>query len=137
MKDLIRITDYGGPGIGGEVSGRGYTILLLNFLPRLKAECIADMQFHMETDESFVLLEGSAVLFAAEGKERPGELTAYKLELGKIFTVPSGIWHTQSMTEDAKILLVESCGTVAENSPRCPIDEAQKEFIRLSSAELL
>ena len=137
MKDIIRIAEYNGQGIGGEVDGRGYTILLLNFLPRLKAECIADMQYHMETDESFILLEGSAVLFAAEKAERPSELTAYKLEKGKIFTVPCGVWHTQSMTEDARILLVESCGTVAENSPRCPIGEAQKEFIRKKSAELL
>ena len=137
MHDIIKISEYSGQGIGGDVSGGGYTILLLNFLPRLKAECIADMQYHMKTDESFILLEGSAVLFAAEGEKCPGELTAYKLERGKIFTVPRGIWHTQSMTEDAKILLVESSGTVAENSPRCPISEAQKEYIRLRSAELL
>lgn len=130
MKNLLSLTHYDGAGIGGTVEGDAYTILLLNYLPRLSPDKIADMQRHLETDESFILLQGKAVLFAAEGEEKPGELEHYVLEPGVIYTVPRNIWHTQAMTEDAKILLVENSGTVAENSPRCPITEAQRDQIR-------
>lgn len=131
MKELIQVTQYDGAGIGGEITGRGnaYTVLLLNFLPRLHYNCIGDMQRHTETDECFILLQGKAVLFVAEGAEAPGQLQHYVLEPGKIYNIPCGIWHTQAMTEDAKILLVENSGTVAENSPRCPITEEQKAQI--------
>lgn len=130
MENLLRVTRHDDAGIGGTVEGREYTILLLNYLPRLSAHTITDMQRHLETDESFILLQGKAVLFAAAGEEKPGELQSYILEPGVIYTVPKNIWHTQAMTEDAKILLVENSGTVAENSPRCPISEEQRSFIR-------
>jgi len=130
MKDLLGVTTYEGPGIGGTVEGREYTILLLNYLPRLSPDKSADMQRHLETDESFILLQGKAVLFAADGDEKPGQLQHYVMEPGTIYTVPKNIWHTQAMTEDAKILLVENSGTVAENSPRCPITEAQQSQIQ-------
>ena len=126
MNNLLVRASYDGAGIGGTVEGRGYTILLLNYLPRLSPDTIMDMQRHLETDESFILLQGKAVLFAAAGEDTPGELEHYVLKPGVIYTVPRNIWHTQCMTQDAKILLVENSGTVAENSPRCPITEAQR-----------
>ena len=130
MNKLLSVTNYDGAGIGGTVEGREYTILLLNYLPRLSPDKIADMQRHLETDESFILLQGKAVLFAAAGEEVPGELEHYVLQPGVIYTVPRNIWHTQCMTQDAKILLVENSGTVAENSPRCPITEEQRRQVR-------
>lgn len=87
------------------------------------------MQRHLETDESFILLEGKAVLFAAGGEDAPDELEHYIMEPGVIYTVPKGIWHTQAMSEDAKILLIENSGTVAENSPRCPITQQQQQQV--------
>ena len=130
MENLLNVTKYEGPGIGGIVEGREYTILLLNYLPRLSPDKITDMQRHLETDESFILLQGKAVLFAAEDAEKPGDLEHYVMEPGVIYTVPKNIWHTQAMTEDAKILLVENSGTVAENSPRHPITGEQMAQIK-------
>lgn len=129
MNTLLTCTSYDGAGVGGAVEGREYTILLLNYLPRLSPDTIMDMQRHLETDESFILLQGKAVLFVAAGEDAPGELEHYVMESGVIYTVPKNIWHTQCMTRDAKILLVEKSGTVVENSPRCPITEAQRRQI--------
>lgn len=137
MQQLIGVTSYHGGGVGGTVEGREYTILILNYLPRLHYSRIADMQRHLETDESFILLQGKAVLFAAAGENAPGELEAYVMEPGVIYTVPKGIWHTQSMTEDVKILLVENSGTVAENSPRCPITAQQRQQIAQWSRDVM
>ena len=116
MNTLLSQTSYDGAGIGGIVEGREYTILLLNYLPRLSPDKITDMQRHLETDESFILLQGKAVLFAAAGDEVPGELEHYVMKPGVIYTVPKNIWHTQAMTEDAKILLVENSGILCSVS---------------------
>lgn len=137
VDQLLNITSYDGAGIGGTVEGREYTILLLNYLPRLSPDTITDMQRHLETDESFILLQGKAILFAAEGEDAPGELQHYVMEPGVIYTVPKNIWHTQAMTEDAKILLVENSGTVAENSPRCPLTQQQREQIMVLGNQAL
>ncbi len=133
----LLITDHTLPGIGGQVDGPAYTILLLNYLPRLSPDTVKDMQRHTETDESFILLTGRAVLFTSDGKDAPDTLEATVLESGKIYTVPRNMWHTQVMTEDAKILLVENSGTVVENSPRHPLTESQSAFIFEYGSRLL
>lgn len=130
MKAAIRISEHNQAGIGGEIQGRDYTVLLLNFLPRLAPDTIEDMQRHLQTDESFVLLQGKAILFVNADDELKGGLEAHRLEVGKVYTVPAGVWHTQSMSEDAKILLVESSGTVAENSPRRAVNDEQRKYIK-------
>lgn len=130
MYEFITVTAHNGEGLGETVDNHQFSVLLLNFLPRLQLECIADMQKHMETEECFILLGGKAVLFAADGKEKPQTIQGYPLEKDKIYTVPRGIWHASAMTPEAKILLVENSGTVVENSPRCPITKEQIATIR-------
>lgn len=137
MDRKLSITSYDLPGIGGEINTANYTILLLNYLPRLSPDTVMDMQCHTETDESFVLLTGKAVLFTSDGEGKPGKLDATVMENGKIYTVPRGMWHTQVMTEDAKILLVENSGTVVDNSPRFPLNDSQKKFLCETGRKLL
>lgn len=62
MNTLLSQAFYDGAGIGGIVEGREYTILLLNYLPRLSPDKITDMQRHLETDESFILLQAVSAL---------------------------------------------------------------------------
>ena len=131
------ITSHSQPGLGGQIDNEVYTILLLNYLPRLSPDTVMDMQRHTQTDESFVLLTGKAVLFTADGKASPNILEATVLEIGKVYTVPCGMWHTQIMTEDAKILLVEKCGTTVENSPRHPLSEEQRTYLCETGKKLL
>ena len=132
---FVTITSYDGPGTGGVVESHGWSVLLLNYLPRLQPIRIRDMQKHTNTDECFILLQGKALLFTADGEDMPDRVQCDVLETGRIYRVPQGIWHAPAMTEDAKILLVEGNNTTAENSPRKPLTQeqclwiAQKQFL--------
>lgn len=131
--DLLNIVEYQEEGIGegtGEmIEEKDWSVLILNYFPGLAADKIADMQKHLKTKECFILLEGKAVLIVADGEESPDNLQAYEMEKGKIYMVPQGIWHKPMMKENAKILLIENSGTVAENSPRCSLNENQMQQI--------
>lgn len=124
---LLDIQAYDGEGIGGATAYGDWQVLLLNYLPRLAPDQISDMQRHTQTDEIFLLLTGHAILFTAEGDSAPcGRLYATVLEPGKLYRVPKNVWHSQAMTKDAKIALVENRNTVVENSPRHPLDDEQR-----------
>lgn len=73
---------------------------------------------HLETDEVFVLLKGSAVLLSGKN----AELTP--MELGNIYNVRKGVWHNIKVSKDALVLVVENADTCKENSEYIPIDTA-------------
>lgn len=137
MNCLLETIEHDDEGIGGFVTFGNWQTVLLNYLPRLSPDAVMDMQRHTETDEVFILLMGHAILFLAEGDEGPeGQLQAKALELGKLYRVPKGVWHTQVLTQNAKIALVENRNTVAQNSPRSPLNDAQRGQLKELARQL-
>jgi len=59
---------------------------------------------HAETDEAFIVIEGSLVI-----EFRDGSVT---LSAGEMFVVPRGLEHRPRATEECKIMLIEPAGTV-------------------------
>ena len=104
MDKMVNIKQYDGEGVGGGVAANDYRCSFLNFLPRLIPEKVVSMQKHTETDETFVLLKGKAMLYLAD-------------------------WHAPVMSEDGKILLIENNNTSDGNSPKCELTEEQKRTI--------
>lgn len=66
------------------------------------------MERHLETDEVFVLLEGSATLYA-EGEK-------CEMEPMVIYNIPKGEWHHITVSPDATVLVVENSDTTKQNS---------------------
>ena len=135
MTELIRISEHDGSGIGGETLCGEFLVSMLNFLPRLVPEKVVSMQKHTETDECFILLQGKAMIFLADGMDKPENITCCTLELNRIYTVPKGVWHQPVMSENARILLVEKSNTVDANSPRLPLTDGQIADVRRLGAE--
>ena len=76
------------------------------------------MQKHDETDEVFVLLSGRCILFIGEGTEKIEEISAVDMEPMKIYNIKKGVYHTHTLSEDAKLLIVENQNTDDSNSPK-------------------
>lgn len=68
------------------------------------------MERHLETDEVFVLLKGTATLFI--GKER----TPVEMEPCKMYNVTEGTWHNIVCSEDASVLIAENSDTDKSNT---------------------
>ncbi len=59
---------------------------------------------HEETDETFIVLEGSLVIDFRDGRVELGP--------GEMFVVPKGKEHKPSAADECKIMLIEPAGTV-------------------------
>ena len=68
------------------------------------------LERHLETDETFVLLDGEATLHTADEE--------VKMEKCMIYNIPKGEWHHITVTDDATVMVVENSDTSPENTEK-------------------
>ncbi len=76
------------------------------------------LERHLCTDEVFVLLEGSAVLYI---KKEDGSIEQTEMEKNTVYNVPQNEWHHIVVSEDATVMVVENSDTSKENTERVTI----------------
>ena len=126
---LIEVRMYDEPGYMPLIDYESWRVALLNYIAELLPENINQMQKHAETDEVFILLAGHCILFLGEGDERVTGIHAVDMELYKLYNVKRGAWHSHTLSEDAKVLIVENRDTTLENSPLVDLSESQRREI--------
>ena len=130
---LLSKKDYGGAGYNPVVDFKSWRVAVLNYIDELECDQIKWIQKHNETDEAFILLSGKCILFIFDGSDFPDRLYSESLIPGKIYNVKAGTWHTHTLSEDARVLIVENSDTRLWNSPRIKVDEVyREEFIRIT-----
>ena len=126
---LLDIHEYNGPGYRPLVDFDHWRVAVLNFSADLLPEHLTSMQRHNDTDEVFVLLQGRCILFTGEGRDAVTRIHAEDLQPHRVYNVRQGVWHTHTLSQDAKVLVVENQDTTWDNSPFTPLDEAQMGVI--------
>ena len=67
--------------------------------------------------------------------DRVDAIRAIDMEPWKLYNVKRAAWHTHSLSEDATVLIVENCNTIAANSPQVRLEPAQRaQVIGLAQA---
>jgi ureidoglycolate hydrolase len=99
-----------------------WRVALLNTHERFRRENIYQMERHVETDETFVLLKGAAALYIGDGgSSECGSITMVKMEPLKLYNVKKGVWHNIVTADDTSVLVVENADTAPDNSPKIGI----------------
>lgn len=73
-----------------------------------------ELERHLQTDEVFVLLEGTATLYTKTEKR--------SMKAGILYNIPRGIWHHIVVSPDATVLVIENSNTTKENTERMTIE---------------
>ena len=123
MKKLMETLRFDEEGFEPLMSFEDWSVAILNSVDVLQEENISYMEKHLLTDEVFVLLEGQADLFLAEGENEITKVYRTPMEIGAVYRVKKYAWHTVAMKDNTKILLVEKKGTGEENTPRVSITQ--------------
>lgn len=69
-----------------------------------------EMEQHLETDEVFVLLEGTATLYT--------EAETCPMNKSTLYNIPKGVWHHVVVSEDATVLVIENSNTSIANTQK-------------------
>lgn len=113
MEELL-VLDYDGKGYFSHFKYGAWRIAYLNYAPMFTKEGITYLERHNETDEVFILLEGTASLFMGE------DAVETQMEKFCSYIVKKGAWHNIAVSEDAKVLIVENADTGKSNSEYLP-----------------
>ena len=88
----VETFDYSGEGIQNVYQNDEWLIAIKNWREANDITKISRLEIHFKTDEQFVLLAGSGALIYAQQLDETSEIHAVKLEPGKVFNVPQGLW---------------------------------------------
>jgi len=113
---LIEIHEYHDAGFAVPVISGDWRIGVLNYCTPFGKETLDNYERHFETDEVFVLLSGSATLFIGDGDAEFGNIRAIEMKPCTVYNIRKNTWHTQFMSPDCSILVVENDGTGLDNS---------------------
>jgi len=92
---LSRFSERWSPRIVAQLNGYHFKLV------KLKGEFI--WHSHPETDEAFIVLDGTMCIEFRDG--------TLELRAGEMYVVPRGVEHKPFAQEECKILLVEPAGT--------------------------
>lgn len=121
MKDYLVICDHTGEGYAPVWDYQNWRMAMIRDCEAMHRENIDTVSKHMETDETFTLLEGQAWLYLCGGNDRPSAFSRYALELGKTYVVRAGTWHSTVTAPGCKILIVENVDTGDANTVKYKI----------------
>ena len=115
IADGLDLVDYTGTGYKPAVKFGAWRVAYINYSDAFDA--IKKIERHMETDEVFMLLEGSATLIIGEEKKKI-EMIAHK-----VYNVRQAVWHAIKLSKDAKVFVAENDDTTVDNTEYIYFDE--------------
>lgn len=106
----VDILEHDGLGYRRLVNTAKWTLASLNYAPHFDAQNIIELERHNLTDETFVLLSGTATLLVGEKAVR------VPMEPLKYYNIHAGQWHHIVVSKDARVLIAENSDTSRDNT---------------------
>ena len=108
----LEILEWDGDGFQPLVSHGEWLVAIMNWEQRFDFQFIGEVERHNKTDEVFVLINGSSVLFVVHDNS----MEVVDMQPGTIYNVPAGTWHNVIGTRETKWLIVENNNTSYDNT---------------------
>ena len=112
---MIEKTSHKGAGFKVMSSFDEWKVGLLRYSERFSS--FDEMERHLLTDEVFILTSGMATLYT--------DNETLEMEKNVVYTVPKGVWHHITVSEDANVIVVENRNTSIENTEKKYFDETE------------
>jgi len=108
-----------------------WRVAILNYIDDCSIDNLVYFEAHHYNDEGFILLEGEAKLIFADIKENKiVDISRINLEKNKVYNVKKDVYHTQVLSKDAKIILVEEKDTGDATSSKFYLNKVEIEKIK-------
>lgn len=118
---MITVLQPRKPGYEAVWNYGNWRLAMTQDAPHTHREGITQLSRHMETDEAFTLMEGTAGIYIGDGDETIGSISYHAFETGKTYVVHAATWHCVCTTPGCKILIVENEDTGRHNTQYLPV----------------
>ncbi len=137
MNEIIDSYCYRGEGYDPFLVGPKWQVAFLSYAPAEALEAIDKLDVHYLTDEVFVLLQGKAVLIAAEIEGTRVDFETVDMEPGTAYNIRRNVWHKIAMEPGSRVLIVEDANTHKGDFEFYDLDDAVKRQLREQVNQLI
>jgi hypothetical protein len=124
-REYIEVTSYNGEGYKPIIDYQSWRVAVLRYCEELEIQNLRTMQKHNESDEVFLLLDGSCTLFVGGKGDSIEEMDGIAMNPLELYNVKRGVWHTHTLDRKGTVLIVENQDTSAKNSPTLKLNGDQ------------
>src|ERR1041385_2755875 len=114
-----------GTGYNPFLIRRGWQVAQLNYRQDLQPSALRRVEQHRDTDEVFILVQGSSVLVAAEDTPRGFRFEPVRLEPGVTYNAPAGVWHAIAMAPHDLVIIIENANTHGDDVTYRDLSESE------------
>ena len=107
---MIEILEKQKDGFSTLVTFEGWKVAFITH--SVQYDELREMKRHMQTDEVFSLIDGSATFYIVDGNE----IITIDAEKGKVYNVKKGTWHHVKVSKDGLLIVTENSNTTKENT---------------------
>ncbi len=107
----------------------GWRVAMLRHMPETDYKQLSKMERHLQTNEVFILSEGSAHLIIGENGKSPGKMFIFPMRKNVAYNLKKEVWHHVLMSEDAHIILFERTDTTVENTDYYKLTQEEIKFV--------
>jgi len=127
---MIETYEHTGEGYNPFLIREGWQVAQLNHMEAQDLAGIRKMDMHLQTDEVFILLRGTAVLITAATDS--SRFDCIKMLPGITYNIPVNTWHNIAMDRDASVIIVERNDTHLGDYVYRPLTADQQDELRMA-----
>ncbi len=136
-KRLLEIANFQGEGYQPLISFGEWRVAALRYLKKLDPDQLSEMERHKATDEVFILVKGSGIIFIGGNKSQPNGIQSISMKNGEIYNVKRNTWHTISLSKEALVIIVENDDTDTINSEVAELSHNARAEIKSMAHEFM
>jgi len=110
-KKIIEEYSHSVNGYNPYLIGPKWQVAQLNYMPDLAPDAIEKVDIHHNTDETFLLMAGQAVLIGADIQENQVHFEVINMKSRVLYNIPKGCWHNIALSKDAEVSITEDANT--------------------------
>ena len=114
---MIDINKNYTPGFCGMTESESWKLVFVTCSPVYGP--LKELKRHMDTDEAFVLIRGSATMYTMEHDR----LVSFAMEPETVYNIRKGTWHHLHLQPDAFLIAAENSNISIQNTERMPIHD--------------
>lgn len=127
---LIENFSHEKEGYNPYLFGPKWQVAQLNYELGLVVDAIAKIDIHHKRDETFLLMDGQAVLIVTEMVNGTPIFELIDMETKVLFNIPKDCWHNIVMSEDAQVLITEDADTHMGDFEFYHLNDSEKEALK-------
>ncbi|MGB3151910.1 MAG: hypothetical protein WBB27_14725 [Maribacter sp.] len=109
---------------------KGWQLAKLNYTAEQQVDNLIQLDVHLETDELFIAIAGTAVLIVAKIVDNEPHFEIERMKINQIYNIPKGVWHNIAMEKGSEVFIAEKANTHISDFKHLALSNEKRKELR-------